>query len=40
MEEGEFAFVEDAGDFEFAEDLGDFEVFEEEPADKKRPPQV
>ena len=39
-EEGEFAFVEDEGDFgEFTEDLGDFEVFEEQPPEKRPPPQ-
>jgi hypothetical protein len=32
--------VEDEGDFaEFSEDVGDFEVFEEQPPEKRPPPQ-
>jgi hypothetical protein len=36
----DFAFVEEEGDFaDFAEDMGDFEIIEEEPKDKRPPPQ-
>jgi hypothetical protein len=32
-------FTEDEGDFAFVEDEGDFEVFEEQPPEKRPPPE-